>query len=53
MCFDCEEAIRNNIGYKIIYNCKACNKQISEIIDTYFNEIEQYIECPKTRKDNK
>lgn len=46
MCFNCEYAKEMEVGYKIFYTCKLVDKE-SEIVDTYFNDRESLIECPK------
>jgi len=46
MCFKCKYSIRNWERYWVEYRCKLCNNEISEIVDTYFNEREEMIECP-------
>jgi hypothetical protein len=46
MCENCEYATRLDVGYKILYGCNLIDEE-SEIIDTYFNEREELIECPK------
>lgn len=46
MCFNCEYAKEMEVGYKIFYTCKLADKE-SEIVDTYFNDRESLIECPK------
>jgi len=49
MCFNCEHSIRTWVRYWVEYRCKLCNNEISEIVDTFFNEREEMIECPLLR----
>lgn len=44
MCENCDKAKREDIGYKVVYRCTK-NEQISEVVDTYFNERETYVDC--------
>jgi hypothetical protein len=50
MCFGCEYAKENDYGYKIFYACQLKN-EIAEVVDTYFNESEVFVECPKMIKE--
>lgn len=49
MCRDCEYADMAFIHYICEYKCKLKN-EVSEIVDTYFNESEVLIECPLVNK---
>lgn len=49
MCFNCEHSNRVGVDYMIEYRCKLCDNKISEIVDTYFNEREEMIECPLSK----
>ena len=48
MCENCEYARELNYGYKIFYSCVLVAEE-SETVDTYFNEREQLIKCPKDK----
>jgi hypothetical protein len=45
MCFGCKNADISFIHHICEYKCKI-NNEVSEIVDTYFNESEQLIKCP-------
>ena len=46
MCYGCEHGDRRDIGYMCEYRCKLINGQVSEVVDTYFNTRESYVNCP-------
>jgi hypothetical protein len=47
MCKDCEHAKRQDVFYFVKYYCKLANNQLSESVDTYFNQRDDnLIECP-------
>jgi hypothetical protein len=49
MCHNCKYAKRIDIHYICEYRCELLNGITSEIVDTYFNESDQKVKCPKIK----
>lgn len=47
MCYNCDKSKREDVGYKVVYRCKDNDNEVSEIVDTYFNERYNPIDCPE------